>query len=542
MKNSLKFAFLIVLLPFFSHAQHVKFSRADSLRGALRHERTSFDVKFYDLNIEVFPAKKLIQARSGVFFCATTETEKIQLDLFRNLDIKKITGQGKNLTFKREFDAVFITLPQKLQKDDTMSVFVEFEGKPKAAVNPPWDGGFSWEKDAKGRDWIGVSCEGLGASVWWANKDHLSDEPDSMRIVCTVPEGLLCVANGNLRSEKKSDGKASFEWFISYPINNYNVTLNIAHYAHFSDIYTSPKYGKLALDYYVLDYQLSKAKKHFEQVKPMLACYEKYFGQYPFWNDGFALVETFYWGMEHQSAIAYGNNYRNLPLYNFDYIIIHESGHEYFGNSISVKDHADMWIHEAFTTYAEAVYVEELQGKTKAQEYLQGHKMKIANSSPIQGVRDVNFKHWNDSDMYFKGAWMLHGLRNLCNNDSLFYATLLDFCQKFYHKNTNSEEVRDFFSKSLKMNLEPYFASYLEQAKPPLLRYFVEKGMKKSQLTCYFENVKDGFVLPLIFYDEKNNRIKLEISNKKQTFELSETFGTPLVSGEEFYFWAQKNP
>jgi aminopeptidase N len=517
-------------------AQETKFTRADTLRGSLRPERTCFDVKFYDLTIEVFPKEKKVTGQTAVFFKAVEPTKRIQLDLFQNMNIEKIVARGKKLNFKREFDAFFADLPIQLSENDTMTVFVHFSGNPRVAVNPPWDGGFSWSKDKLGRDWIAVSCEGLGASVWWANKDHLSDEPDSMRITCTVPDNLVCVANGNLRNEKKLKGKKTYEWFVSYPINNYNVTLNIAHYAQFSDEYISPDFGKLALDYYVLDYNLNKAKRHFEQVKPMLACYEKYFGQYPFWNDGFALVETPYWGMEHQSAIAYGNNYQNIPFYNFDYIIIHESGHEYFGNSISVKDHADMWIHESFTTYAEAIYVEEFQGKDAAVRYLKGQRMLIRNVTPIQGIRNVNFDAWVGSDMYYKGSWMLHTLRHIVDNDSLWFDTVKNFCKVFYHKNTDTEEVTAFFEKSLGLDLTAFFDVYLRQKSPPVLAYSVEKKEDGNYLQARFENVPHGFSLPITFSDEKGNKIRLNVTKDYQNEKLPSDFGRAVPNSDLHYF------
>ncbi|MEA5459892.1 M1 family metallopeptidase [Arcicella sp. LKC2W] len=463
-----------------------QFSRQDSLRGTLSAVRSCYDVTFYDLKLKVIPTSQTIEGSNTIYYKATTDFKKMQVDLFANMQIETISQNDKPLKFTREGNATFIHFSDIQKKNKKYAIKIEYRGKPQIARNPPWDGGFTWKKDPNGKDWIVVSCEGTGASLWFPNKDHLSDEPDSVKITCAVPKGLMCVSNGNLRSSKelKNDAPASnnkslngvsfqpfmeYEWFVSYPINNYNISLNIADYANFKDVYTAQDGDKLELDYYVLKPNLEKAKAHFKQVKPMLACYEKLFGKYPFWKDGYALVETPYWGMEHQSAVAYGNNYRNNE-YGFDFIIIHESGHEYFGNSLSCNDHAEMWIHESFTTYMEALYVECMQNYEKSIKYLEKQKAGIRNAEPMIGALGVNYPQ-PDSDIYYKGTWMLHTLRNVINDDKIWFETLKGLATKFRISNVTTEQVIQYFNEKTGMNLSPIFNMYLKTKQIPVLQY-----------------------------------------------------------------------
>ncbi|MBC7921857.1 MAG: M1 family metallopeptidase, partial [Ferruginibacter sp.] len=365
------------------------------------------------------------------------------------------------------------------------------------AVNPPWDGGFSWKKDSTGKPWVAVSCEGVGASLWWPCKDHPSDEPDSVRIRCQVPSSLTCVANGNLRSKRAMPGGyAQYDWFVSYPINPYNVTLNIADYAHFTDAYAGADGAPLALDYYVLRANEKKARQHFQQVKPMLACYEKYFGPYPFPRDGYALVETPYWGMEHQSAVAYGNHYQN-NAFGFDFIIVHESGHEWWGNSVSCRDHAELWIHESFGTYAEALYVEDTQGYDTMLRYLEEKKERIKNQHPILGPLSVNYHRWPDSDMYVKGTWMLHTLRNAIADDSLWFGLLRGLATDFRLQNITTEQVIAYVNRKTGKDYTYFFDQYLRHAQPPTLEYQLwAKGRSVSLRYRWQADVK-GFAMPI---------------------------------------------
>ena len=419
------------------HAQD--FTQKDSLRGALSPERSWFDVNYYNLDIEIDIESKSISGFNDIAFTVLADSSKMQLDLFENLSIDSVVYNGTLCEISRSFDAFFINFPLEFTVGATENVRVYYHGKPIAAKNAPWDGGFVWKKDKQGLPWIGVACQGLGASAWWPCKDHLSDEPDSMRITCSVPKEVRFIGNGNLEADSMVEDKRVSTWKVSYPINTYNVTLNIADYSHLEDAYISNS-DTLALDYYVLKGNEEKAIKQFAQVKPMLAVYEELFGAYPFWNDGYALVESPYLGMEHQSAIAYGNKYKPgyLGRYpgdmDFDFIVIHESGHESWGNSVSMNDLSDMWIHESFCTYTEALYVEQIYGYTSMLEYLLYQKDFISARSPILGVHGVNNKG-NSTDMYYKGSWMLHSIRNILNNDSLWFSIVKDIANDFALKN-----------------------------------------------------------------------------------------------------------
>jgi aminopeptidase N len=458
---------------------HHNFTQADTLRGALRPERTSFDVTYYELHLEVNTNERSIEGRVEMDYKVVQVTNRLQLDLFQNLTIDSIKQDGRHLPFERQANAVFITLPRLISPDNAVRrMSVWYGGKPIAAKNAPWDGGFVWSLDHKDRTWVGIACEGTGASLWWPNKDHLSDEPDSMLVSVTVPKRLFVASNGNLREEVELENRYQkrYDWFVSYPINNYNISLGIGSYVHFDSTYVAFDGEVLDLDYYVLDYNEDRARKHFQQVGPMLAAYEHYFGKYPFWDDGYALIETPYLGMEHQSGIAYGNRYMRGYLggmlpddMDWDFIIIHETGHEYFGNSISVADHGEMWIHESFTTYMEALYVEYLYGKKDAVRYLNTQLKYIKNESPILGPQGVNFDDFGSSDHYYKGSWVLHTLRHVLNDDGLFFGMLRSFYQDHQRSIVNTQQVIDYFSRYAKKDLSPFFAQYLEHPDLPVL-------------------------------------------------------------------------
>ncbi|MFY7889653.1 MAG: M1 family metallopeptidase [Spirosomataceae bacterium] len=513
---------------------NAQYTRQDSLRGTLSEIRSCYDVTFYDLYVKVHPAQQLIEGHNTIYYKAVKSFNRLQVDLFANMEVLRISQNGKSLLFSREGNAIFVDFPQKQEQGINASIRIDYRGNPKIAVNPPWDGGFSWKKDANNKDWVTVSCEGIGASLWWPNKDHLSDEPDSMRITSAVPNGLMSVSNGNLRStlqcntyskkKKKqqalsANGYTEFEWFVSYPINNYDVTLNIADYAHIQDVYLSKDTKKkLALDYYVLKNNAEKAKVHFQQVKPMLAIYEKYFGTYPFWNDGYALVETPYWGMEHQGAVAYGNNYKNNP-YGFDFIIIHESGHEYFGNSLSCNDHAEMWIHESFTTYMEAIYLESLKGYPTSVEYLIGQKKRIQNKAPMIGPMGVNYDG-PDSDIYFKGTWMLHTIRNIIDNDTKWFDALKGLTTTFARQNVTSEQVINYFSQKTGMNLNPYFDLYLRSTIIPSLEYKLQKQGEELRVQYRWSNTPAGFSMPIVVQVGNDYKKRITPTNEWQEVTL----------------------
>lgn len=506
--EKLFFSFSLCLLTcffsYFSHsdvnAQTYQYTRQDTLRGTLLPERACYDVKHYNLNLKINPADKTINGYNEITYQVVNNFQVLQIDLSERLQIDRIFQGNTLLKFKREGNATFIYFPENQLKGSVSSIKIYYQGKPQIAIRPPWDGGITWTKDKQGNDWIAVSCEGLGASIWFPNKDHLSDEPDSVRLYFEVPKGLTCVANGNLVAQKEVNNLYnSFEWKTSYPINNYNMTFVVGKFAHFQEFYESKDKEKLALDYYVLEANLEKAKSHFGQVKTMLACYEERFGKYPFWKDGYALVETPFWGMEHQSAVAYGNNYVNNE-FGFDFIIVHESGHEYFGNSISVGEHAEMWIHEGFTSYSDALFVECFSNSyQKHLDYMNSFKGRIMNLDPIIGIFGVNYRQWRGSDMYFKGAWMLHSIRSFLDNDALWFQTIKDFYQTFKYSTVSSEQVIDFFCKKTNKDLRPIFNQYLREAKPPILKIYTRQKGSKLEFHYKWETKEKKFLLPLKF-------------------------------------------
>ena len=505
MKNRIFISLIFFLIFIYGPTKGQQFSRADSLRGSLNEFRNVFDVTYYDLQLRVLPEKKFITGSNAIHYKVKNDFRRMQLDLFENMKIDSVTYLGQVLDYKREGNAFFVDFPTRQKKGSIGSIVVHYNGNPIVAERPPWDGGFVWARDSLFQPWVGVACEGIGASLWWPNKDHLSDEPDSMQISIEVPEGLMAVANGDLRNKtSENKGFDKFSWFVSYPINNYNVTVNIADYAHIEDVYESEDGKKLDLDYYVLAYNEEKAREHFEQVKPMLACFEKSYGPYPFWRDGYALVETPYWGMEHQGAIAYGNEYQNNE-FGFDFIIIHESAHEYWGNSVSVNDHAEMWIHEAFTTYAEALYLECRDDYETSVAYLLTQKPKIENKLPIIGPMGVNYSGWEDADMYYKGTWMLHSMRNTIGNTSLWHATIKSLYQEFELSQPSTEDIIDFMVTKTGYDLEPIFDLFLNYTTIPKLEYRLDKEKGERYLEYRWNTPVNRFNMAMKFKagDEK---------------------------------------
>lgn len=459
--------------------QQRNYTRADSLRGGVRMERTHFDVLKYDLWVEVNPEEKFISGVNHIDFKVLQDLPVMQLDLFENMKIDSIVLEGETLDYKREYNAVFIHFDRALRKGETKQVSFYYSGHPIIAKKPPWDGGFIFTKDKNGKDWISVAVQGTGASLWYPNKDTQADEPEEAEIHVTVPEGLMNVSNGRLTGKEiLDDGRIQWSWKVSNPINNYNLVLNIGDYVHFSDTYKD-----VDLDFYVLPYHLEKAKEHFKEARKMMACFSEKFGDYPFKEDGYKLIETPYLGMEHQSAIGYGNGFQKgyagrdrsgtgVGL-KWDFIIIHESGHEWFGNSITSADIADMWIHEAFTTYAEAVYVECEWGKKEALTYLLGtRKTVVSHDRPIIGDYGVN--QTGSGDMYSKGANMLHTLRAVLNDDQKWWALLKNFHETFKHQITDTQAVTNFFNAHFEVDLLPIFDQYLRTINLPELQLKIE--------------------------------------------------------------------
>jgi aminopeptidase N len=491
----------LIAINYSAYAQNYNFSKADSLRGQLNDYRNYWDVVFYDLNLKLSINDSSIMGYNKIILRRSAIKSLLQIDLFSNFVIDSILFNGLHKQYQRQYNSLIVET-NYIENRHYDTIIVYYHGKPRIAVKAPWDGGFVWKKDKNNNPWVGVACEGLGASSWWPLKDHLSDEPDSMRISISVPETLFCVSNGNLRTvkiDKINSGYSVYEWFVSYPINSYNVTLNIGDYAHIKDSYNGLN-GKLDLDYYVLSYNKSKAKKHFKQVKDMLKCFEAELGPYPFYRDGYALVETDYWGMEHQGAIAYGNNYQNNE-FGFDFIIVHESGHEWFGNNISCRDHAELWIHESFTTYTETMLVECWHGKKKADEYILTQRPKIRNLDPMIGPLDVNFDDWKSSDIYYKGAWMLHTLRHITNDDVLWKKTIRNMYDYFRLKITTTDSIVNYFNRSLQKDYTYFFNQYLRYKNIPVFKYKLEKK-DNTTYRLYYQWLADlpDFEMPLDVY------------------------------------------
>ena len=492
-------------------------SRQDSLRGSITKEREWWDLTYYHLDIEVNPDKKYIQGSNTVGYKVLRSHQTMQIDLQEPMKITSVEFEGKKLDFTREGNAYFIKIESDQHEGDINYLKINYEGFPKEAVRAPWDGGLSWKKDINGNHFVATSCQGLGASVWWPNKDHMYDEVDSMLISVNVPKKLTNVSNGRLRSVEEFENTKTFNWFVSNPINNYGVNINIGDYVKFSEIYDGEN-GKLDIDSYVLSYNLEKAKNQFRQVPMMIEAFEYWFGPYPFYEDSFKIVEVPYLGMEHQSSITYGNEFKNGYLgrdlsgtgwgLKFDYIIIHEGGHEWFANNITYKDIADMWIHEGFTCYSENLYLDYFFGVEAASEYVIGTRRGISNKKPIIGQYDVNRE--GSSDMYSKGANLLHTIRQIVNDDELWRETLRGLNKEFYHKTVTTEEIEKYISKTVNYDLSSVFDQYLRDIRIPTLEYKIED----NRMFYRWTNVIDGFNMPM----------EIKINNKSKLIYPSEKF------------------
>ena len=484
-----------------------KFTEQDTLRGSITPERAWWDLNFYHLNIEVKPEDKFITGSNTIRYKVLEENQVLQIDLQLPLKIEKVTQDGKTLEINSKVNAHFITLNKPQKKGDYNEVIVYYSGHPKEAVRAPWDGGFSWSKDKNGKDFIATSCQGLGASVWWPNKDHMYDEVDSMAISVKVPKGLMDISNGRLRSIDEDDTTTTYNWFVSNPINNYGVNVNIGDYVHFGEKFNGEK-GILDMDYYVLKDDLEVAKEHFKDAPKMMKAFEYWFGPYPFYEDSFKLVEVPYLGMEHQSSVTYGNKFMKGYLgrdlsgtgwgLKFDFIIIHESGHEWFANNITYKDIADMWIHEGFTNYSENLFIDYYYGKEAAADYVIGTRKGIKNDRPIIGNYNVNNE--GSGDMYSKGGNMLHTLRQLVDNDEKWREILRGLNTEFYHKTVTTKDIEDYISKKTGKDLSAFFNQYLRTSKIPILEY----KFSKNKMTYRYTNIVADFDMPIrIFIGEK---------------------------------------
>ena len=515
-----------------------EFTRQDTLRGSITPERVWWDLSYYHLDVGVNFEDSTISGSNLIQYKVLDEYYTMQIDLQEPMKIDKVVQGENELDFSREGNVYWITLEEKQTPGTVQELTVFYSGKPRKAVRAPWDGGISWARDANGNPFVANSNQGLGASVWWPNKDHMYDEVDSMLISVTAPEDLMDVSNGRLRKvDENGDGTKTWHWYVDNPINNYGVNINIGDYAHFGEVYDGEK-GKLDMDYYVLSYNLEKAKEHFKDAVRTMEAFEYWFGPYPFYEDGYKLVEAPYLGMEHQSSVTYGNQYMKGYLgrdlsgtgwgLEFDYIIIHESGHEWFANNVTYKDIADMWIHESFTFYSESLFLEYHYGTEAGYEYIRGTRTGIGNYLPIIGKYDVNYE---GADLYNKGGNMLHTLRQVVNNDSLWRATLRGIQKDFYHETVTTQEIEDYMAEKTGLDLDGFFDQYLRDNRVPNLEY----GFRNGSLVYRWTNCVRGFDMPVKVFVEG-----VEVWLKPTTrFQTTEVDGTSLKVDPDFYVASQ---
>ncbi|QXP79538.1 MULTISPECIES: M1 family metallopeptidase [Winogradskyella] len=503
------------------------FTHQDTLRGSITPEREWWDLTYYHLDVEVKPDAKFISGKNTIQYKVLKPHQVMQIDLQPPLRITKVLQDGEELQIRHDGNAHFVTLINQQKIGTVNSIDVFYEGHPTEAKRAPWDGGFSWKKDHNGKDFIATSCQGLGASVWWPNKDHMYDEVDSMLISVTNPKGLTNVSNGRLRKLIDNGDTVTSHWFVSNPINNYGVNINIGDYANFSEVYKGEK-GDLDMNYYVLKDNLEKAKAHFKDAPKMMEAFEYWFGPYPFYEDSFKLVEVPYLGMEHQSSVTYGNQYKEGYLgrdlsgtgwgLKFDFIIIHEAGHEWFANNITNKDIADMWIHEGFTSYSENLFLDYYYGKEASADYVIGTRKNIQNDRPLIGYYDVNNE--GSSDMYYKGENLIHTLRQLVEDDEKWRQILRGLSSTFYHQTVTTKQIEDYLSEQTGIDLTAFFNQYLRTIKIPTLEYRIKKGKLKYR----WINTVENFDMP----------IQVEINGKSEWLFPKMKWQSKKVTSEDF--------
>ncbi len=527
--KSLFMGLLICSSVQFSQAQLMKakeiYSKADSLRGELTPLRTCYDIQYYHLDVKVDIANKFISGSNLFKFQAVDRFNKLQFDLFDNLSVDKVEYKGKELPFTREYNAVFVDFPEYIEKGKLDSFTVYYSGNPIQATRAPWDGGFDWKKDSKGKPWVATACQGLGASVWWPNKDHQSDEVNSMLISVAVPNEVMNISNGRLiKTEKLKDGYTKYHWKVENPINNYNVALNIGDYAHVEETYQGEE-GPLTMDYYVLKENLDKIDHLKKNAKETLEAFEHWFGPYPFYKDGYKLVETAHLGMEHQSAIAYGNKYLNGYLGNdgsrtgwglkWDFIIVHESGHEWFGNNITARDLGDMWIHESFTNYSEALFIDYFYGKEASQAYVNGNRRGIQNDIPLQGPYNVNKE--GSGDMYNKGGVLHNMIRTMIDDDDKWREILRGLNEHFYHATVDYQDILNYMSEKSGINLSKTFEQYIQTKSIPTLE--IIQNSPGVFMIRWISEVK-GFDMPVHIFDKDGKRQLIRPTDKFKVIRL----------------------
>lgn len=502
-----------------------EYTRQDTLRGSITPERVWWDLLHYDLYVSVDPDAKAISGKNIVTYSVLEEgTSVLQIDLQSPMKITKISQEGKELKVIGEGNAHFVQLQAKQSKGDEKQLTIEFSGMPREAIRAPWDGGYSWTKDENGKHFIATSNQGIGASLWWPCKDHMYDEPENgVKLSINVPRDLVAVGNGRLEKVIKGKNKTkTYVWNVVNPINNYGINVNVGDYANFSEKYDGEK-GVLDMDYWVLSYNLEKAKTHFSDARKTMEAFEYWFGAYPFYEDSYKLVETPYLGMEHQSSVTYGNGYqkgyKGFDLsgtgwgLKWDYIIIHETGHEWFANNITYVDAADMWVHEGFTTYSESLFVEYFHGKEAASEYTRGLRLRIKNTKPIIGDYGVNGE--GSSDMYSKGNNFLHTIRQIVDDDEKWRSTLRGLNKDFYHQTVTTDQVEKYITEKCGVQLDAVFDQYLRDIRIPVFEYHVRDGI----LTYHWTNCIEGFDMPLkISINGEEALIKPTVNLQKMTF------------------------
>ncbi len=494
---------LIILINFGTgFAQQYNYTKQDTLRGSITPERVWWNLLHYNLDFKVFPSSKSIEGSNQIRYEVLNENQLMQIDLQPPMKIISVLEDHKSLDFERDGNVYYIKLKKRQKIGAINEITIDFKGTPKISNNPPWDDGFTWQKDKKGTDFIATSCQGGGSSIWWPSKDHMYDEPDQgITLSVNAPKHLVSVANGRLTNIKENLNQTTTStWKVVHPINNYGVNINIGDYVHFSEKYKGKK-GDLDCDYYVLSYNLEKAKKQFKEVSRTLEAFEYWFGPYPFYEDSYKLVEVPYLGMEHQSSVTYGNDYQNgykgIDLsgtgwgLKFDFIIVHESGHEWFANNITNVDIADMWIHESFTAYSENLFLDYYYGTEACNAYVTGTRKRIQNDKPIIG--DYNVNNSGSGDMYYKGANMLHTLRQIIDNDEKWRSILVGLNKDFYHQTVTTQQVENYINNFFKIDLTPFFNQYLRTTKIPIFEYKIQD----RELSYKWSNVVNDFSIPL---------------------------------------------
>ena len=447
------------------------FSERIKLLGTMTKYRSCFDVNYYNIDVKIDPANKTVGGTVKMVSTAVSDFDTLQIDLYPNMNLKTVISDLGEVKFMRKEGAIFITMPHTVTVGKKFELTVTYDGSPIIAKKPPWDGGMDWSKDDLGNPWIGVACETEGASLWWPCKDHNSDEADSVDISVTVPDGLMAVCNGQLLDSSEVNGWKKFHWHVSYDINNYDVTFYIGKFKLMHDTYTGINGKTLDLNHYVLPQNWDKAKTQFEQVKDVLKFYETTFGEYPWYRDGFKLVNSPYEGMEHQTAIAYGSNFKNFSGLDFDYIIVHETAHEWWGNAITAQDFSDVWLQEGFATYSEALYVESKYNIGMYYNYLQFYRMQNMNARPMVGPVGVRYFDYHDEDVYTKGTGTLETLRATINNDSVFFGILKTYFAHYRYHQITSEEFISVVNEKTGQDYHWFFNQYLHNRLIPTLEY-----------------------------------------------------------------------